>query len=341
MLRRTQTLLVCQIFLVLLSSSISHAWDVIQAAAHADHGTVVSSQTTRYGVGSETSSSKIMKCRPLTERHPVMDASGGHANTETYGHGSECSLPEHPTRGWELTADVFFARTKGKVRFSNGMSWGSSGLDDVDLNSDMGLDDHGVMGSFMAMYKFKPKWALRYSVMPMTMMGSGKAGKSFVFGNTQYTAGQDVSIQWEHLEQRFGLMYDAVHAHTSRISLFADYVRTTDRIKTMQMQAGMGGNIMDNDFNMAMAGVEFEKCLKKTYNKATLSLECMAGAAFLDDAVGMDAETALKYSIPMNNGRWGFVKGGYRYLTYKRRSSDAKMFDIVMEGGFLQMGLVF
>jgi hypothetical protein len=91
---------------------------------------------------------------------------------------------------------------------------------------------------------------------------------------------------------------------------------------------------------MAMVG-QFEKCLKTTYTKATLSLQCVAAGAFLDDAVGAEAETALKYSIPMNNGRRGFVKGGYRYLTYKKKSSDARMFDIALEGGFLQAGLVF
>lgn len=339
MLRRTQTLLVCQIFVILLFASVSHAWDLIQGAAHANHGVVVSPQ--RYGLGSEINASKIMKCRPLAEGHSAFGASGDHSTKEASGHGLECSLPEHPTRGWELAADVFFARNKGKVRFSRGMSFGFSNMDDVDLNADMGMDDRGAMGSFMAMYKFRPKWALRYSIMPMTMMGSGKAGKSFVFGNTQYSAGQDVSMQWEHLEQRIGLMYDAVHAHSSRISLFGDYVRVNDRIKTMQMQMGMGGDVMDIDLNMAMAGVEFEKCLKKTHNKATLSLDCKAGVAFLDDAFGVEAETALKYSIPMNNGRWGFIKGGYRYLTYKRKSSDLKLFDVAMEGGFLQMGLVF
>jgi len=136
-------------------------------------------------------------------------------------------------------------------------------------------------------------------------------------------------------------MYDAVHAHASRISLFADYVRITDRIKTMQMQAGMGGDIMDNDLNMGMAGVEFEKCLQTNRLKATASIECKASVAFLDDAIGGEAETAIKYSIPMNCGRWGFVKGGYRYLTYKKKSNDARMFDIAMEGGFIQTGLVF
>lgn len=242
---------------------------------------------------------------------------------------------------WEMAADTFFARTKGKLRFSMGMFQGLQGPYDVDMNADMGLSDHGVMNSFMAHYMFRPKWGLRYSVMPMWMMGSGQAGKSFVFGNTLYNAGQDVNMEWERLEQRLGLIYDVVDAKSAKISVFGDYVRVNDRIKVMQMQAGMGGNTMDNDLNMGMAGIEFEKCLKKTSAGATLSLKCVAGAAFGDDAFGAEAETALKYSISMNNGRRGFLEGGYRYITYKKNSSDVRMFDIAMDGGFLQVGLIF
>ena len=240
-----------------------------------------------------------------------------------------------------MAGDAFFARTKGKVRFSRGMSFGYFSLDDVDLNADMGLDDHGIMGSFMAMYRFRPKWSLHYSIMPMSMMGSGQTGRSFVFGNTSYSAGQSISIDWQRVEQHFGLVYDAVHAHSSRISVFGDYVRVTDRITLMQTQGGMGADAMDNDLAMGMAGAEFERCVKVTPTKATLSLHCVAGVAFGDGAVGATLESALKYSIPLNKKRWGFVKGGYRYLTYKKKSSDARMFDIAMEGGFIQMGLVF
>ncbi|MBI4965475.1 MAG: hypothetical protein HY913_19515 [Desulfomonile tiedjei] len=341
MLRRTQTLLVCQILVVLLFASVSYAGNLTQAGAQGHHDTTFSPPAPGYTVGPKIESRGIFKCRPQGYGHSLTGPSRDHPGMQASGHESECALPVHPTRGWELAADASFARTKGKVRFSTGMLWGSYGLDDIDLNADMGMDDHGVMASFMAMYRFRPKWSFRYSIMPMTMMGSGQAGRSFVFGNAQYTAGQQVNMEWQHLEQRFGLIYDVVHAHASRISVFGDYVRVADRIKVMQMQFGMGSGIMDNDLNMAMAGLEFEKCLKATRTKAALSLGCKAGAYFLDDAVGAEAETALRYSIPMNCGRWGFAKGGYRYLTYKKKSSDARMFDMAMEGGFLQMGLVF
>jgi len=341
MLRRTLTLLVCQFFAMLLFSSVSNAWDLVQAAAHTNHATFVSPQAVPHGTVPGTSPNKIVKCRQLSQGYGAPGLSVEQSAANLAGIGSGNSLPEYPTKGWELAGDVFFARTKGKVRFFTGIFWGLYGSDDVDLNADMGLDDHGVMGSFVATYRFRSKWALRYSVMPMLMNGSGQAGKSFMFGNTIFTAGQNVGIKWERLEQRFGLVYDAVRTHSSRLSVFSDYVRVTDRIKVTQTQFGMGTGAMDNDLNMAMAGISFEKCMKTTRTKATLTMECKASGAFLDDAVGMEAESALKYSIPMNCGRWGFVKGGYRYLTYKKKSSDARMFDIAMEGGFLQMGLVF
>ncbi len=112
MLRRTQTLLVCQIFVMLLFASVSNAWDLIQASSHGNHGIVVSPSVTPHGTGSNIESRGIIKCRPLGDEHSATAASG---------HGSECSLPEHPTGGWELTADAFFARMKGKVRFSRGI----------------------------------------------------------------------------------------------------------------------------------------------------------------------------------------------------------------------------
>ena len=302
-MRVTQTLLVCLIVALSPFTSVAYAWEITQSDLHGNHDIVDLPSITPYGLNSKIQPRKIIKCRPLGE---------GRAIAEIPAHEGECHLPMSRMTGWELAADFFFARTKGKVRFSMGMSQGYYGLDDVDLNSDMGLADHGVMNSFMAHYMFRPNWGLRYSVMPMWMMGSGPAGKSFVFGNTSYNAGQDVNIEWERLEQRLGLIYDVVDNKSSKISVFGDYVRVNDRIKVMQMQAGMGMNAMDNDLNMGMAGIEFEKCLKNTSAGATLSLKCIAGAAFGDDAFGAEAETALKYSIPMNNGRLGFLKGGYR-----------------------------
>jgi hypothetical protein len=135
------------------------------------------------------------------------------------------------------------------------------------------------------------------------------------------------------------MVYEPVRTYTSRISVFGDYVRIDDKLTLINPNCC--GDTMDTDLNMGMAGIEFEKCLKTGRLCNTLSLECMAGVAFGDEAFGSDVMTGVKYSIPMNNGRWGYVKGGYRFSTYKKKFSDVRMIDTAMEGAVLQMGFVF
>jgi hypothetical protein len=90
-----------------------------------------------------------------------------------------------------------------------------------------------------------------------------------------------------------------------------------------------------------MAGIEFERCLKTSRFANTLSMECKAGAAFLDDAVGADLSTGLKYTISMGNGRWGYLGGGYRFVNFKKGYSDFKQIDTTIEGGYLKLGFIF
>ena len=215
----------------------------------------------------------------------------------------------------------------------------SQGYDDVDMNGDLGLPDHNTIGSFAARYRFKPRWSLRYSIMPFAIEGSGSVGRSIPFGTTNLNPGGTTKVKWERIYQRLGLVYDPIRTYASRVSVFGDYVRLNEKLSVIQV--GCCGDTMDNDLNMGMAGMEFEKCLKTSRLCNTLSLDCRAGVAFGDDGYGSDVSTGLKYSIPMNSGRWGDLKGGYRYVTYKKKYSDARMIDTAMDGGFLQMGFVF
>jgi hypothetical protein len=274
---------------------------------------------------------KIVKCRP---------PEGYVAGTVLDRFGPECVLPVVRYKGWELSAEALYARTKGKVRFVRGTFFaGPEGLRDVDMNSDMGLPEHQWIGSFAAAYRFNPVWSLRYSIMPLVMDDTGTSGRTFTFGNTSHFSLANTKTKWERIYHRIGLSYDPIRTVSSRVSVFGDYVRINERLTVIQ--PGCCGDHMDNDLNMAMAGLEFEKCLKTSRLCNTLSLECKAGVAFGDDAIGADISTGLKYSIAMNSGRWGYVKGGYRLVTYKKKSSDFNQIDTSLEGGFVQMGLVF
>lgn len=354
-LRKLSMMLVCLAFLVPLISGNAAAWHFQQATFTDNREDVlapVAAQTVQQPsikpiakvkpimkVSPIVTVKPITKVKPIVKCRPMQDY-GVLAQMQAYM--PKCLLPAPKHKGWEFEAEALFARTKGKVRYTRG-TYGYYSIygaqQDIDLNADMGLPDHATIGTFSAAYRFRPKWALRYSIMPIVMNGGGQVNSNFTFGNSQYNTGTNTRIKWERLYQRMGVVYDPIRTYTSRVSIFGEYVRIDDKLSLINV--GCCGDTMNNDLNMAMAGLEFEKCLKTTRMFSTLSIECKAGVSFLDDAVGTDLSTGLKYSIPLNNGRWGYVKGGYRYLTYKKGYSDVRLIDTTLEGGFVQMGLVF
>ncbi len=331
---KTHTLLVYLLFCVAVFGGDVNAWNATQADCQDCPQRFSEPAVTQPNAVTKVKPlNRIMKCKPMMLRG---------AATSPWDFRSDCILPMAQTKGWEASADVFFARIKGKVRFATGTfaTFGTFGLgDDIDINSDLGVPDHGVMGTYSIAYRFRPNWSVKYSIMPMMMDGSGQPGRSIVFGNNTFTTGQNLSAKWERLQQSIGLVYDPVMSGSSRVSVLGGYVRINEKLAVVP--PGCCGSTMDNDLNMGMAALEFEKCLKQTRMCNTLSLECGAGVAFGDDGLGSDLMSGLKYSMPLNSGRWGYLKGGYRFMSYKKKYSDVKMFDTAMEGGFLQMGFVF
>jgi hypothetical protein len=97
--------------------------------------------------------------------------------------------------------------------------------------------------------------------------------------------------------------------------------------------------VMDDTNNVAILGLEFDRCLKN-YRGNTLALNGKGGIAFLDDSIGYEAEAALNYLIPIRTGRFGFVKAGYQYAQLKK-DRPGRMFGTTMDGPFLQLGLLF
>ena len=344
--RNSYTVLVCLVFLAMIFASNAQAWDIRNAAfvkpqeeftsppvLHARSGP--SAQSAEVKGVTKVKPKPIVKCRP---------AEVSTVATDLYGLAPACILPMAPERGWEMDVEALFARTKGKVRYVRGTYgygyYGYGTVPDVDLNSNLGIPEHAVVGSFSARYHFRPRWSVRYSIMPMTMEATSQPTGTFTFGTTQsFGVGQNVKVKWERLQQNIGLAYDTIRTPTSKVTVFGEYVRINERLGAYQI--GCCGDAFDNDLNMVMAGLEMERCLRTSRLCNTLSCECKVGFACGDDAFGADISTALRYSIPLKAGRWGFIKGGYRYMTFNKKYSDFKLMDMAMEGGFVQMGFVF
>lgn len=337
-------LLVCLCILSMIFASQAMAWTLTQAAATDSREDLYASAHSKPQIISKVKEKPITKVKPFQGYMPYTSQAQAE-RLMSYQAQDDCYLTVTRPKGWELDAQALFARTKGKTAFwpgnyGYGYGYGGYGYQSyVDFNSQLGLPEHAVVPTFSAKYRFQPRWSMQYSIMPTSFEATTSPDNYFQFGTMNYSTGQGVKSKWERLYQRIGLVYDPILTQTSRVGVFADYVRLNERLSVYQ--PGCCGSSFDNDMNMTMAGIEIEKCIKSARFRNNLSVEGRAGVAFGDDGQGSDLSAGLKYSLSLNNGRSGFVKGGYRYLTYKKKYSDVKMIDTAMDGGFVEMGFIF
>lgn len=324
--------LVCLLLFVMIFATSAPAYSIRQAAAGPPEDLAAAPAPDQKDRAT-AKVGKIQKVRPIYKVRPQF-----FALSEQLG---ECCLPVPRAKGWELEAQVIFARIKGKVRLSNsnwGSTWAWGGTPDQDLNGDWGIPDHSPVGSFSVGYRFRPKWSLRYSIMPMELNGSGGNLQNSGFG-----VGQGGQVKWQRLYQRIDLVYDPIFTYRARVGVFAGFTRLDEKLSFggTNWSSWNTAPTFDHQLNMGMAGIEFERCLKTTRLRNTLSCECRAGVAFLDEAFGSDLMTGLRYTIPLGAGRWGYVGAGYRYVSFKKGYSDFKQIDTSLEGGYLKMAFIF
>ncbi len=259
-----------------------------------------------------------------------------------------CILPTARQGQWDMSVQVFFARTRGKIQWPR-YSWlmgGANywGYEGADFNDDLALPKHKVIPEFTAKYQFRPNWGIRYSILADEFNGGGETSTSnwwgFWFGNQFFGWGQPVQSKWKHTYSRLGLVYDAVKNCSGSVSVFANWVHTDDRIDVGCSFCGFQTATFSKGGDSAMAGLELQRCLKTAANGGTLSCDTKAGVIFLDDVEGYDVQAGARYSVPLNSGRWGYLKGGYRVVELKKGQSDY-IFNHALEGGYMEFGFIF
>ncbi len=252
----------------------------------------------------------------------------------------ETIFPSRRASQWEMSGQVLFARLRGKVQmncypYCYGGSWGMG--QDIGFTDFLGLPVHQAVGEFNVRYQFRPNWALRYSILGLEMNGSGGTDNYYWYGY-----GQGMQTKWNHYYHRLGLMYDAVRTPRAKVSVFADWVHTDDRLSMNSPYYGtyLGAQSYNKNGDSAMVGMEFQRAIRSYANRSTLSLDCKAGGMFLDNVEGWDVQAGARYSVPLNCGRSGYAKGGYRYVEIKKSESNIA-FNHALEGGFMEFGFIF
>ena len=261
---------------------------------------------------------------------------------------TDCILPAPNMSQWEMSAQVIFAALRGKVGFPN--SWyGSYGYgggfwsllfygygyysSDISFTDALGLPGHLPVLEFTARYNFRPNWAFRYSVLGFEATSGGS--------NNWYYTGYGMNAKWNHYYHRLGLVYDAIRNCKAKLSVFADWVHTDDTISANCANCGYYGQPKwGKNGDSMIAGLELQRCIRTFANGGTFSCDLSAGGIFLDNVEGSDLSAAGRYSIPLNCGRWGYVKGGYRLVDLKKGETNI-YFNQALEGGFMEMGFIF
>ncbi|MBM3301219.1 MAG: hypothetical protein FJY85_14850, partial [Deltaproteobacteria bacterium] len=120
----------------------------------------------------------------------------------------------------------------------------------------------------------------------------------------------------------------------------AGWVHVDDKITLGCWACWNWANVFTKSIDAMITGLEFQRCLKTAANGGTFSFDHKANVIFLDDVEGYDLEAAARYSVPLNCGRWGYVKGGYRFVQLKKSQSDL-LLSTTLEGGFVEGGFIF
>lgn len=255
--------------------------------------------------------------------------------------GPQCVVPI-PAKGQFLIGPkIFFARIRGDARKDIVATTPTHGL--VDLEDHLGFKRRGnVISSIEALYQFRPQVGIRYSFTPMTLEASGNARTAFTFGGQSFSSGALVRSKWERFQHRAGILYNISYSTNSLTSFYADWLHIEDKLVVGGTGTGNTATapvIWNDSKNLALLGLEFSKGLRN-YRGNTLSLDCKAGIAFLDDSLGYEAEAGLTYLIPIKTGRFGFVKGGYQYMSLKTER-NLETFNTSMDGAFVKIGFLF
>jgi hypothetical protein len=255
-----------------------------------------------------------------------------------------CYLPAPRMGQWEFSAQALFARTKGTIawpRYSIYLSWYANR--EMDLNNDLGLNEHDVLVDFTARYQFRPNWAIQYSVLGKEFNGGTQYGNNYnygYFGNLLLSYGQQIQSKWTHGYQRAQLVYDAVKTCNTSVSVLGGWVHADDRIDVLCVYCGPWINTFSKGTDAATVGLQYQRCIKTAANGGTFSFDHKASAIFLDNVEGYDLQAGARYSIPLNCGRAGYVKGGYRLVTLNKSQSDF-LYKNSLEGGFMEFGFIF
>ncbi|MFC1833488.1 hypothetical protein ACFL2Q_01970 [Thermodesulfobacteriota bacterium] len=255
--------------------------------------------------------------------------------------GLGCFLPTPRKGQFSGSARGFFPRVRGQIS-KGGQTIMGIPRSVVDFDEHLGLTENSQpTWTASAQYQVTPRWALTYSFTPMILEATNTATQSFNFMGNSYSVGTRLRSKWERAEHRAGLTFNVKRTRSTMANAYVEWLYIQDKFSISHAMGGvLPAMTWDDDKGMAVVGLEVKRCLAN-YSGSSLAIGCKGSLAFLGDHYGYDVEGALSYHIPISSsGRYGFVKGGYRYAHLKK-DLDHELWDTTMDGAFVEVGFIF
>ncbi|HMK34859.1 MAG TPA: hypothetical protein VK463_07325 [Desulfomonilaceae bacterium] len=269
-----------------------------------------------------------MKCKPAAS--PVACAPPKPA--------PPCILPRRYPGQFELATQVFFASIHGTIAAGSGFGFIPASV--MDFSEDLGLPVHKTLLEYSAWCQFRPNWAVYYSIMPISLEGNQDAPRTLYYRGMIIPQGTRINTKWHFTYQRVGLVYQAISNCNAILSIYGGWLFNDQKFSAHSVICAGQTCTTDRTRNMVFSGVGLQKCIRTMCNGGTLSCDTKVNLGYLDNTFALDVQTGLQFSVPMNAGRWGFARGGYRLLNFNEDRNDLRM-DSSLEGGFVEAGLIF
>ncbi len=264
-----------------------------------------------------------------------------------------CILPVPQVGQWQIGVQALFARLRGNVGWpnlqnNNVWGWGAGWFNtNPNFTDSLQLPAYQTLPAVDVRYQFRPRWSLRFWALGTELKGGGWPQDTFYFGfqgggwtPQLFNWGNPITSRWQHGYYQVGLMYDAIRTCNTMLSVYGGWAHTDDRIDVGCSWCGWQSSTLSKSTDNVSVGLELQKCVVTTSTGGTFSLDNRAAAMFMDNSTGWDVQLGGRYTIPMNYGRWGYLKGGYRYINNNKNQNDYAL-NYTIDGGFAELGFIF
>jgi hypothetical protein len=224
-------------------------------------------------------------------------------------------VPRIGSKQFQIAARLWYAQLNSSKIIWGTQPGGIPGTQ-LDLHNDLGLQKHQYLGEYEARCQMRCNWGLRFSFMPIEFRNNFTPTNFFFFGNALYPAFVSTLTRWNRNIYRWDLIYDWYNRPHAVSSIFAGYALYDDKLTVSQPFISRSRS---QGFGLAYAGMSIDRVIRNLgCSGATASLHCKWSAQFLEGYFGWDGYVAGRIAVPMQNGRFGYVEGGWRWIVLER-----------------------